>query len=963
MKTTRISPLAAWALAFGCALGWDSFVLPWTTFLPKAGPLGTVLGILIGAVVMVVVAWNYHCMINQSPGPGGAYAYASKAFGGDHGFLCAWFLCLAYVAILWMDAAVLVIAVRLALGDVLEFGFSLNIAGYEVRLGHILLSTAAIAVSAAMNCRRSVACRAQIAFAAVFVAGIVASFCAALAGHVGGFAMMSPAFAPSCGAPAWQVAQIVAIAPWLFIGFESISQASDEFGFQHRKSFAVMASVLAAVAISYVLLSAIPALVPDARGWSGAVMSLGSDEQSAFAAVGRCLGGAGGAVLGAALVGAIFTNLVGNMFAASRLVAAMADDGAMPRWLGGKGADGSPRNAVAVIACVSVAVASLGQSVVGVIVDTSLVGAAIAYAYTSAATFKASRDAGRRASAASGLCGLVLSVVIILIYVVPNFMSDAPAMMCTESYLVLIVWCIAGLISFLSLFHRDGRRRFGRSIVVWISLLAVILAMSLAWMRQKTYETTKRAFDDIVSRHCASCERLDQGRHHLTPDWQAVLREKLSGVNSSIVRNSLVQGGLIVLSLSLMVCIYAILRRRERELEIEKARAKSYFFSTVSHDIRTPLNAIIGFSEMLNAGSLTEDERKQAIDSIIVSGRTLLGLINDVLDLSKLESGKMEIAPEPTDVPRLVSAVMDVFRVSGGKPGVELRCSVEAMPILMLDPQRIRQIVFNLVGNAVKFTVRGHVELRAAYVRRAGADDGEFRIEVEDTGCGISDEDKARIGAAYVQVGARNSRNGGTGLGLAICGQLAAAMGGRLGIESELGRGSTFSVTIPGVKQAEERPPTNGGREPDDGQQTCGGKRSDADDGPRAGGQGPAPRRLLIVDDSRMNIMVLKALLKHIGDFEISTAGDGLEALAQLKSSGANPFDMVLTDMWMPNLGGDGLVKEIRANPAWASMRVVVATADVEYRGKFAEMGFDDLLLKPITVEKLAKVVSGRALP
>ena len=122
------------------------------------------------------------------------------------------------------------------------------------------------------------------------------------------------------------------------------------------------------------------------------------------------------------------------------------------------------------------------------------------------------------------------------------------------------------------------------------------------------------------------------------------------------------------------------------------------------------------------------------------------------------------------------------------------------------------------------------------------------------------------------------------------------------------------------------------------------------------------PRRLLLVDDSKMNIIVLKALLKHIGDFEISTADDGLEALAQLKSSGANPFDMVLTDMWMPNLDGEGLIKAIRANPAWASLHVVAVTADVECRGKFEEMGFDDLLLKPITVEKLVKIISGRTL-
>ena len=118
------------------------------------------------------------------------------------------------------------------------------------------------------------------------------------------------------------------------------------------------------------------------------------------------------------------------------------------------------------------------------------------------------------------------------------------------------------------------------------------------------------------------------------------------------------------------------------------------------------------------------------------------------------------------------------------------------------------------------------------------------------------------------------------------------------------------------------------------------------------------PRRLLIVDDSKMNVMVLKALLKHIGEFEISAADDGQEALALLEASGAEPFDMVLTDMWMPNLDGEGLVKAIRANPAWTSMHIVAVTADVEYQEKYAEMGFDGLLLKPITVEKLMKVLA-----
>ena len=287
--------------------------------------------------------------------------------------------------------------------------------------------------------------------------------------------------------------------------------------------------------------------------------------------------------------------------------------------------------------------------------------------------------------------------------------------------------------------------------------------------------------------------------------WKEDLRRDLGVVRSTIIRNSVVQSGLNVLAIALMIAVYVILRRRELDMEREKAKAKSFFFSTVSHDIRTPLNAIIGFSEMLKSGFSTEEERVQAVDSIIASGKTLLGLVNDVLDLSKLESGKMEILPEPTDCAKLLREVADAFRVASAKSGVEVRCRADAMPALMLDPQRLRQIAFNLVGNAVKFTQKGFVEVRASFSK------GTLSLAVEDTGCGISEEDLGRIGSAYVQVGSSMSRNGGTGLGLAICRQLATAMGGRIDVVSKLGKGSTFTVTIPGVKVAESGGVKSGG--------------------------------------------------------------------------------------------------------------------------------------------------------
>ena len=514
----------------------------------------------------------------------------------------------------------------------------------------------------------------------------------------------------------------------------------------------------------------------------------------------------------------------------------------------------------------------------------------------------------------------------------------------TESYLLLVVWCVAGLLTFLSLFHNDRANRFGQSPVVWISLFAVILFLSFIWIRQTTYDTTTRAFDDLAEEGVG----VTAAETPQTPDAQN-WREKVHGrkdfVNHSIMRNYLVQTGLTVLSLVLMCLLYRILRRRERELESEKAKAKSYFFSTVSHDIRTPLNAIIGFSEMLQQGFKTEEERAQALEAILTSGRSLLGLINDVLDLSKLESGKMEITPEPTDCPRLVRGLMDAFRATRSTPELELRCRAEAMPPLMIDPQRLRQIVFNLVGNAVKFTTSGHVELRVSYRRAENAETGLFRLEVEDTGCGISDEDKKRIGNAYVQIGATQSRNGGTGLGLAICRQLAAAMGGRLGVVSELGRGSTFSIEIPGIRPAPAAEREAAAASPDS---------VDPEKKPMA----HAIRRILVVDDVKVNAMVLKAHLKNLGDFETAVALDGQEALTALTAPDSQPFDLVLTDMWMPNLDGEGLVRAIRKDPALAPTRVIVVTADVEMRTKAGEMGFDDILLKPVTSAKLAQTLA-----
>lgn len=366
----------------------------------------------------------------------------------------------------------------------------------------------------------------------------------------------------------------------------------------------------------------------------------------------------------------------------------------------------------------------------------------------------------------------------------------------------------------------------------------------------------------------------------------------------------------------------------ESQLESERnaAQAKSLFFSTVSHDIRTPLNAIIGFSDLLYQGVSDDEERASYISSIRSSGKVLARLVNDMLDLSKMECGKLEILNEPTDVPKLVREVVAACEVARSRKSLSLETEIGEMPLLDIDPQRIRQIIFNLLSNAYKYTDKGTVTVRASW-----QDDGTLTLSIEDTGKGITKENLSRILQPFVQIVDKNHRDG-TGLGLPICHRLASLMGGDLSVKSEVGVGSTFTVTLRNVRTAvgsatEEKPEAP---EPH-----C----------------AHTPSRVMVVDDSSVNRKVLKALLANCGVTDVVMAANGREALEMLNADPA--VDIVFSDLWMPELDGFGLVRAIRSDPKFARLPVHLVTADVEARNKAEACDFTSILLKPITLDKI----------
>ena len=392
----------------------------------------------------------------------------------------------------------------------------------------------------------------------------------------------------------------------------------------------------------------------------------------------------------------------------------------------------------------------------------------------------------------------------------------------------------------------------------------------------------------------------------------------------------------------------------ELEQALERARAaekaRSMFFSIVSHDIRTPLNAILGYSELLQLGIEDKAERDEALKAIRTSGTTLLQLVDDVLDLARINAGKLALKPEPVHLSQLVDEVFSSFRLAASGKGVELVNNAAGVPTVHLDGHRFRQILFNLVGNAVKFSDRGTVTVAASCA------DGRLEVSVADTGCGIAPDLVSRIFDPFVQAldpSHSADRAGGTGLGLSICRRLVEAMGGKIDVESELGKGSTFRVSLPpSAADVAVASGSLGVSEKNQNLQDSKTPSSESNVAPHA------PSRVLVVDDSSINCEVMASLLSHAGVASIDQAGDGAEAMSALVAAleSGQAYEYVFTDLWMPNVNGIEFAEKLRGDSRFRGLPVYAVTADAEFLRDERSSLFTGILLKPLTYSKLMEV-------
>lgn len=449
-----LSPINVLSLALGCIIGWGAFVMPATTFLPSAGPLGSTIAILIASLIMIVIAFNCAFMINQFPVSGGAFKYTKEVFGSKHAFICAWFLGLSYLAIIPLNATALALISQNLFDNILQIGINYTIAGYQIYLGKLLVALISIILFGIFNIK-GVKFSSIIQTIIVFslVLSVILLLAATVVNQEANYKNLYPLFSPEV-TPLNGILMIIAISPWAFIGFDTIPQAAEEFKFSPAKAKLLLILSILFGAFVYIALTLITvSIIPQGyENWNDYITNISSISGLAslptFYAAYNLMGGAGLFVITVAVLAAIFSGLMGFYIATSRLFYSMAKEGFLPSLIAQLHPKyKTPYYAVLFIMLLSLIAPFFGRKVLLWVVDMSSIGAAIGFCYTSLAALKLAYIKKNFFIITTGFLGCIFSLCFIYILLIP---IGGIGGLSHESYIALLLWTILGFIFYFN---------------------------------------------------------------------------------------------------------------------------------------------------------------------------------------------------------------------------------------------------------------------------------------------------------------------------------------------------------------------------------------------------------------------------------------------------------------------------------------------------------------------------------
>lgn len=472
----HLSPMHVWAIAFGCVIGWGSFINPGKKFLPNSGVAGTTIAMVLGALVMIIIAVSYAYMVPKYPSAGGEFSFAKNSFGKRMAFLCGWFLVVAYLTNVPMNSTAIGLIVDGLDGnaDILKFGFHYCIAGFDIYMGEMLLSMAVLVLFGYLNIIGvKKAGIVQTILSSLLVICVFVLFVSALLSAKAKGVNMQPiwgfdkAAAKADGASMADIPRYAhsgtagvlsailatfAIAPWAYVGFDAIPQAAEEFNFSFKKVSFIMMIAIVFGCFVYVSNNAVAAAALE--NWPERVMA---GDWVLLIAAEELLGTFGKVLIGLGVSCAVLSGIMGFYLASSRLMYSMSREGYLPEWFG-KVDDkyGTPRNAILFCILVSLSGPILGREALGWFVDMSAIGASIGYFFTCASTLKTAKRDGDGTAFLNGMAivGVIFSVMFMILQLVP-IPGLSGVHFGKESYIMLVIWVLLGFV-----FYFEQRQKF-----------------------------------------------------------------------------------------------------------------------------------------------------------------------------------------------------------------------------------------------------------------------------------------------------------------------------------------------------------------------------------------------------------------------------------------------------------------------------------------------------------------------